>query len=523
VAAFLDALLRGAGLSSQAVVAGGVLFAVLVLRPASRRMADPLPLVGRCLRLIAAGAAGVAIAQCLALLVQLEALADERGWPLGDVLPTTYFRASVVRLAACAGLALCGWILLRGRGGARGWVALIGLSLVLVASSAWMSHAAARLEHRAALLGLDTLHQFAAAVWVGGLVHLMAAAFRSGEPPWPVAMLRRFSAMALVAVTMLVAAGAGLSVYYIDGMHALLGTAYGTMVLTKGVILAGLLVLGAMNFLAIRRLPERADVSSARVRRFVEVEVGLGLTVLFAAASLTSAPPAVDVVADRATFAEVGSRFTPRWPTLTSPAIETLPVADRNAPRTAEDRAWSEYNHNVAGLFVLAMGLLATVQRMRWGRWARHWPLIFLGLAAFLFVRNDPAAWPLGPFGFWETMADPVVLQHRFFVLLVAAFGLFEWMVRTERLRARGYTQVFPLLCAVGGALLLAHSHTSDNLKEAFLIEVTHQPLGILGASVGWARWLELRLPAPDDRLPGRLWAFGLALVGLLLLFYRER
>lgn len=77
--AFLDVLLRGAGLASQAVVAGGVLFAVLVLRPASRRMADSRPLVDRCLRLIAAGAAGVAIAQRLALLVQLEALADERG------------------------------------------------------------------------------------------------------------------------------------------------------------------------------------------------------------------------------------------------------------------------------------------------------------------------------------------------------------------------------------------------------------------------------------------------------------
>lgn len=523
MAAFLDVLLRGAGLWSQAVAAGGVLFAVLVLRPASAGMADPAPLVSRCLRLVMVGAAGVAIAQCLALLVQVETLADARGWPLGEIVATTYFRAGVVRLAACLGLALGGWRLLRGRGTTRAWVAPIGLSVVLVATSAWMSHASARIEDRAPLLALDTLHQFAAAVWVGGLVHLTAAAFRSGEPPWPVAMLRRFSAMALSAVAMLVAAGAGLSVYYVDGIHALLGTAYGTMVLTKGVILAGLLVLGAMNFLAIRRLPERADVSSARVRRFVEVEVGLGLTVLFAAASLTSAPPAVDVVADRATFAEVGSRFTPRWPTLTSPALDELPVADRNAPRTAEDRAWSEYNHNVAGLFVLAMGVLATVQRTRWGRWARHWPLIFLGLAAFLFARNDPGAWPLGPFGFWETMADPTVLQHRFFVLLVVAFGLFEWMVRTERLHARRSALVFPLLCAVGGALLLTHSHTSDNLKEAFLIEVTHQPLGILGAFVGWARWLELRLPAPDDRLPGRLWAFGLALIGLLLVFYRER
>src|SRR5205809_6209122 len=41
-----------------------------------------------------------------------------------------------------------------------------------------------------------------------------------------------------------------------------------------------------------------------------------------------------------------------------SPSIADMPVDDRDAPRTAADRAWSEFNHNVAGLFVLAMGLL---------------------------------------------------------------------------------------------------------------------------------------------------------------------
>lgn len=38
----------------------------------------------------------------------------------------------------------------------------------------------------------------------------------------------------------------------------------------------------------------------------------------------------------------------------------------------------------------------------------------------------------------------------------------------------------------------------------------------------GAGRWLELRLPAPDNRLPGYTWAAGFVLIGLLLLFYRE-
>ena len=95
-------------------------------------------------------------------------------------------------------------------------------------------------------------------------------------------------------------------------------------------------------------------------------------------------------------------------------------------------------------------------------------------------------------------------------------------MVRTERLATPACALVFPLLCAVGGGLLLTHSHASLNLKAEFLIEVTHAPLGVLGIAVGWGRWLELRLAPGEDSLPGRAWAAALVGVGLLLVFYRE-
>jgi putative copper resistance protein D len=260
---------------------------------------------------------------------------------------------------------------------------------------------------------------------------------------------------------------------------------------------------------------------TARLRRFVEVETGLALTVFFAAASLTSLPPAVDVVTDRASVGEVLTRFTPRWPALTSPRHEELPANDPNAPRTDADRAWSEYNHHISGLFVLAMGLLATAEAAGM-RWARHWPLIFLGLGAFMLVRNDPGAWPLGEQGFWAGMREPSVVQHRIYVLVVVLFGVFEWMVRTGRLRAPRWALVFPLVSAAGGGLLLTHSHASLNLKAEFLVEVTHIPLAVLGIFIGWSRWLELRLAGPEHRLPGWLASVALALVGLVLIFYRE-
>jgi putative copper resistance protein D len=334
--------------------------------------------------------------------------------------------------------------------------------------------------------------------------------------------VRRFSNTAFLSVVVLVLGGVALTWLYVGEWAALVGTAYGVMVLSKTIVLCTILALAAMNLRAVRGASAGGDV---RLRRFVEVELGLGITVLFAAASLTSLPPSVDVTTDRATVAEVAGRFKPTPPSLTSPPVAELiakaePLMAPVTRREPVERAWSEYNHHWAGLFVLTMGLLAGLERLG-VRAARHWPLVLLGLAGFLFLRNDPRAWPLGPAGFWESLALPDVLQHRAFVVLIVAFAVFEWMVRTGRLPLRPWGLVFPLLCAVGGGLLLTHSHAMFNLKDEFLAEVTHAPLGILGAFAGWSRWLELRLPG-SGRAPGWLWTGCLIAVGLILVVYRE-
>ena len=522
MAGFVDVLLRGLALCGQAAAIGGVLFALLVLKPAARRRPELSPLLGRLLMLVAAGAVAVTAGQLLALTVQQVVLAGGKAWPIREVLGTAYFQASALRVLTCIALVV-GALRLRRRPDALGWwPAMVALTVVLAATAAGISHAAARLAHGGVLFLLDAGHQYAASVWVGGLMHLTAVAFGRGGDAWPALLLKRFSSMALCSVVALVVGGVGLTVYYVDGFSAFTGTAYGMMVGTKMTILSLILVLGALNFFVVRRLPSADPVSLLRLRRFVEVELGLGVTVLFAAASLTSLPPAVDVVADRATIAEVAVIFTPRVPAFTSPRLEDMPLDDREAPRTDADRQWSEFNHNDAGVFVLVMGLLAILNRTGRAPWARHWPLIFFAMAVFLFIRNDPGSWPLGPMGFWESLTYPGELQHKLFVALVLGFGTFEWMVRTGRIRSPRAALVFPILCSVGGALLLTHSHAALNLKAEYLVEVTHAPLGVIAMLVGWGRWLELRLPPGETTLPGRVWSIGLAMVGVLLLLYRE-
>jgi copper resistance protein D len=520
VTGFLDVLLRGLILCGQALAVGGVFFAVVVLRPAVGGDAAWSGRERRTLSLVAAGAALIVVAQALSALIQLVTLRDELGWPIQAAFATSFYQVSAVKMLVAIAL-ITAALSLRRRPWPGGSAVLIGLCVLLPLVGAGTSHAAARLEHRGVLFGLDALHQFATAVWVGGLFNLVAAAARDGDRPWPEALLRRFSALSLGAVIALTASGLGLAFYYVESPQAMIGTGYGLMVMTKVAMLAALAVFGAMNFFAVRRFAALAAVSRVRMRRFVEVELGLGFIVFFAAASLTSLPPAVDVVADRATIAEVGHRFAPHWPRFSSPPIEALPVGDREAPRTDEDRAWSEFNHHWSGIFVLAMGILALLNRLGAG-WARNWPLIFLGMAAFMLLRNDPGSWPLGPETFWEGMAHVEVVQHRIFVLLVTIFGIFEWAVRSGRLRSPRAALAFPLLCVIGGGLLLTHSHASLNLKAEYLLEVTHAPLGVLALAIGWDRWLELRLPPPGNKPAGRLLSCGLIAIGLLLIFYRE-
>jgi putative copper resistance protein D len=286
------------------------------------------------------------------------------------------------------------------------------------------------------------------------------------------------------------------------------------------------------------------------LKRYAEVEIGIGVAIFFAAASLTSVPPAIDLTQDRVSLSEIVHRNTPHWPRFASPDHDTLalpalqskldaeaahhgamapmafvPGSGDLPPRNAADIAWSEYNHHWSGLFVLAIGVLSLLNAAGL-RWARHWPLLFLGLAGFLFLRSDPEVWPLGDIGFFASFRDVEVLQHRVFVVLIAAFAIFEWRVRT-RPDVKPWTRlVFPLLCAGGGVLLLTHNHAIANVKEQLLIELTHTPLALAGIVAGWARWLELRLDPNTSPIAWRvarwLWPICFILVGLLLLNYRE-
>jgi len=187
----------------------------------------------------------------------------------------------------------------------------------------------------------------------------------------------RFSMMSVVSVATLIGSGFYLARDYVGEPAALYGASYGVMLSAKIVLLAALLLLGGLNFLTVRRWRGERSTPILPMRRFAEVEIGIGLTVIFCAASLASLPPARDLSSDWASAAEVVERLAPRWPPrLESPDLSSLSITMAQEkrpsaplayaigeppapPRNAADIAWSEYNHHWAGLFVLAMGGLS--------------------------------------------------------------------------------------------------------------------------------------------------------------------
>jgi putative copper resistance protein D len=530
---FLLVWLRAAGLVGQAVALGGALFALVVLRRGREHGAARS--LDRTLTLTMGGALLAAVAQAGILAALAAELADDVRWPIADLLGSTVglgaaTRIGVACLAAAAALALRR----APDSGGRGALLLVA-TLLLAFTGALASHAIGRLDGRVWLWSVTALHQAAAGTWLGSL---MCAAVLAARPQGdhPGRWLHRISALAAAAVVVLALTGIALSLAYVGAPDAVITTSFGAMVLTKIVVFIALLAMGVLNHRAvhgrIRFVPwgtraVLAETSSFALRRRLEVEAGLGLVALALAASLGSAPPAIDVTAERrVTLEEVGRILTPQWPRFQTPTAAELAarsdLADPRAPRTTENIQWSEFGHHVAGVFVLGMGLLAMLERTGRAPWARHWPLLIIGLTGFITWSMDPEGWQTGTVGFWEQLLDPEVLQHRMLLLLTAAFALSEWRVRSGRHPTSPLRYVFPLACILGGVLLLAHVHEVNNPKTGFFMELTHLPLGLVALLAGWARWLELRLAPAADGWSGRLWAPALVVFGLLLVFYRE-
>jgi copper resistance protein D len=518
----LVTLLRAANLSFEALLLGGILYLLAVARPA--KSSAQVEFV--CFRGIRWSALALALAELVTVVLSSASLLGDSDQHFRDLLTTNFFLAGL----SASLLATLVWFSAR----VKSVVAMIPLSLLLLAATVSTSHAAARMDHRWSLAFATAAHHLATAAWIGAMPFLLVSLGRVERVEEAQAMARRYSRMALLSVPILVLAGVYMAWFYVGTWNGLYGTSYGVLLLAKIYLLLVMILMGAGNWLVVRRLSTSPQPLLARLRRFAEAEIGLGFTVILAAASMSSQPPAVDLP-DQVSLQAIAARVHPEVPRMKSPAASQLtpPTSIETAVHEAEfkpmgdsdamDREWSEYNHHWAGLIVLLAGMLALLSRVPGMRWARFWPLSFAGLSVFIVLRADPESWPIGPRPFWASFSAPDVLAHRVAALLILCFAAFECAVQAGKLRARWAVMIFPAMCALGAAVLLTHNHAASDNQEDLLASLSHTLIALLGATAGWARWLELRLPpGRASRIAGYLWPLFLSAAGLVLLNYRE-
>jgi len=526
-------MLRAGTLIFQSAVLGGVVFGLWIARASPEVSSDSIRQIEvSTWRLLRASAGGLALMQFLYLYVNSAVLMTTAEIRFAGVIGATFFVSGCTVLMAALLSVVCA--------GSRAQIAtwsLPVLAVVIMGASVMTNHAASRLEGRPLLIALSCIHEMATGFWIGGLPFLVLGLYRAKDLATRWYVTERFSRVALVSVGALVISGASMSVVYIGSWAAVIGTAYGVMVTAKATMLGSLLLLGGVNFLLIRSTSKESSLT--RLRRLIEAELGVGLTVILTAASLTSQPPAIDQINETVTLTQIYQRFKPTVPRLryeyvpiaanpTSIGMLSGDVSAHNvdgiplSPKLVNDAIESESNHHWMGLVVVAMGLLALLGRTKKVPWATYWPLLLIGIAAFIFLQADSECWPVGWKGFWACWASPESFQHRIAALLCVAFGVFETRVRRQPKENNPLALVFPLMGAVGGALLLTHSHAITNVKESLLVELSHVPMGVIAVFAGWARWLELRLQEKDRTIPSWIWPICFVIIGALLLNYRE-
>ncbi len=532
LADFLDSLLRGVLLVSFSLTVGSIPWGLWVLRGLPSPMAELAR--ERCLRILEVGAAVLALCQLMLLTLKALLLAESLGADaVGAFAGTAHFAAGAARTVLALLLAITARRLRRSPDASGGWLVATVLVALLAASGGWLTHASGRLEQRGLLMTLTVVHQAAAGAWLGGLVQT-ATLWRlvrrrvDADATWS-SVVARFSGLAVGYVCVLVLAAIPLAWMYTGGAQALVGTGYGSLVLTKVMLLGMALVLGAFNLLAARRgaAPGALAALRSRLPYLVEAEAIILFMVLFAATALSAQPPAGDVPrTEQATLAEVAEVFRPKLPSLQTPSVDAM-RRDRvegaqKGERTRVAYLWSNFSHNVAGLILLAMSLTALAGFALGARWGRHWPLGFLILAVFMYLRAaaNEGTWPFGTRSLAEVGAEG--LQHRMAAVLVVALGLVEWCARTRERQRGALVYVLPVLGAAGGVLLLAHSHVAFQLKSGFLVQVTHSTMGAFTGLLVAARWLELRLAPPGRRVAGAAASVAMLIIAFILVFYQE-
>ena len=203
--------------------------------------------------------------------------------------------------------------------------------------------------------------------------------------------------------------------------------------------------------------------------------------------------------------------------------------AARQAKLLADKRE-SEFNHHLAGFFVLLAGIFLLAEgsiRERWPFLRLVWPVCFLIGGLFVLIWSDTELWPFGPQSWYYGLTHHLeVLQHKTFAVLLLALGTIE-IQRARGVLKNGWSSwAFPVLAVIGSSMLFFHDHRAgmhgpNPMELMHRIQSEHFSYAMAGFGIGLSKGLaETRFPWKG--FVEKLFPALLMVLGALLMVYVE-
>jgi putative copper resistance protein D len=194
------------------------------------------------------------------------------------------------------------------------------------------------------------------------------------------------------------------------------------------------------------------------------------------------------------------------------------------------DKKESEFNHHLAGFFVILAGVFIFAEGALTRRWSFLrfvWPSCFLLSGLFLLVFSDTELWPFGPQSWWYGLThNPEDLQHKTFAVILLALGVLEIQRARGILKSAWAGWVFPILASCGSLMLLFHEHhtgmhSAEHMTIMARIQTQHRSFAAAGFGIALFKGLS-ELPTKRKLTFARLSSFLMIILGGLLMLYTE-
>jgi len=194
------------------------------------------------------------------------------------------------------------------------------------------------------------------------------------------------------------------------------------------------------------------------------------------------------------------------------------------------DKKESEFNHHLAGFFVILAGIFILAERTLSQRWPLvrfAWPACFLLSGLFLLVFSDTELWPFGPQSWWYGLTHNLEdLQHKTFAVILLALGIIEVQRARGILKSAWAGWVFPVLACCGSVMLLFHEHHTGmhgagHMTTMAHIQAEHQSFAATGFGIALFKGMS-ELPTRWNVVFKRLGSLLMIALGVLLIVYTE-